>query len=90
MKFIYLSNILMYPIINDQPKKGLAWIGNAFAKQIPNCIASSNTKNYIKVQHHKHYQNLANFLAQKMFSPKILVVSLGKKRKKKNSDKAFS
>jgi hypothetical protein len=76
MKFIYLSNILTYPIINDQPKKGLAWIGNAFAKKSPNCIASSNIENYIKVQHHKHCQNLAKLLAQKMFSPKILVVSL--------------
>jgi hypothetical protein len=33
----------MYLIINYQPKKNLAEIGNAFAKINPNCIAS-NTK----------------------------------------------
>jgi hypothetical protein len=33
MKLIYLSNIVMQLIINDQPKKDLAWIGNGFAKK---------------------------------------------------------
>jgi hypothetical protein len=33
-------------------------------------------KNYIKVQHHKHYQNLVKILVQKTCFPKILVVVL--------------
>jgi len=41
------------------------------------CI-TSNTKDYIKVHHPKHCQNLTKLSTQKLFFPKILAIAFEK------------